>query len=122
MIQIQWQDRLLTPRRLVKLTVRRLVFRASDWPVGGSFVRNLAEQAGLEIADEYATPTPGDFWLGCSPRSGWGQADPDTIGWACSVEVVLALSILRRTCEGRPGSDPGERAQLFAGASLDRQN
>ncbi|MBA4189994.1 MAG: hypothetical protein C0467_18570 [Planctomycetaceae bacterium] len=95
MIQIQWQDRLLTTERKVKLTVRRIVFRTSDGPVIVAIVRSIADAAELEMANEQATPQAGDFWLGCSPRLGWGQTDPDLIGWACSVEVSLALSVLR---------------------------
>ena len=95
MIQIQWQDRLLTAQRKVNLTVRRIVFRANDGPVIGAIVRSIADAAELEMANEQATPQAGDFWLGCSPRLGWGQTDPDRIGCACSVEVSLALSVLR---------------------------
>ncbi len=115
MIQIQWQDRLLTTRRNVKLTVRRIVFRASDGPVVGAIVRSIADAAELETANEHAVPTPGDFWLGCSPRAGWGQADPDTIGCACSVEVSLALSVLRAAAQSTPKIHAYERQLLAVG-------
>lgn len=94
-IQIQWQDRLLTVRRGAALSVRRIVFRSRDEATLGAAVQTIAAAAGLEVANEHAVPQPGDFWLGCSPRAGWGQTDPDAVGWACSVEVPLALSVLR---------------------------
>ncbi|WP_439629955.1 hypothetical protein [Gemmata sp.] len=115
MIQIQWQDRLLTARRNVSLGVRRIIFRSRDEATLGAAVQTIATAAGLDVANEHATPQPGDFWLGCSPRLGWGQLDPDLVGWACSVEVPLALSVLRAAAvqsraesarervEGRPG-------------------
>ncbi len=107
MIQIQWADRLLSSRQNVKLKVQRIVFRASDWAMVGPIVQRIADDAGIEIANEHATPTPGDFWLGCSPRLGWGEADPDTMGWACSVEVSLAISVLRAaTYESRAAEIP----------------
>lgn len=120
-IQIQWQDRLLTARRTAKLSVRRIVFRAKDEAALGATVQAIAEAAGLDIGNENAIPQTGDFWLGCSPRLGWGQLDPDAVGWACSVEVPHALSVLRAAAlqsraEGaRERVEAGSRARLAIG-------
>jgi len=84
------------------LAVCRLVFGRADGPALGASVRLLASRAGLLTADESATPTPGDFWLGCSPLAGWGTADPAAVGWVCFVEVPLALALLRVTADIGP--------------------
>lgn|GEM_PF-5512185 len=97
MIRVNWQNE--------ALAVRRLVVRRADW-APDSPVAALAARAGLLTADETATPTPGDFWLGCSPRSGWDCADPARVGWACFVEVPHALAVLRAASDRAPAAEP----------------
>ncbi|QJX01146.1 hypothetical protein [Frigoriglobus tundricola] len=99
MLHVHWQN--------ASLVVRRLVFRRADWPTVGSPVHLLADRAGLLTADESAAPSPGDFWLGCQPLSGWG-ARPESVAWACAVEVPLALALLRVAAD-LERADPGDR-------------
>jgi hypothetical protein len=86
MLRINWQEQ--------PLEVGRLVIHRDQ---GDSYIRKLIELAArlqIEVADEHSNPSPGDFWVGCHPRAGWGDADPNLIGWASVVEVPLAVGIL----------------------------
>ena len=88
MIRIDWQGQ--------RLDVRRLVFRPGD---GAALVATLtaaADRHHLEVADDRAEARPGDFWVGCHPRTGWGDADPERVGWASVVEVPVAVEALKR--------------------------
>jgi hypothetical protein len=100
-IRVHWQDE--------TLWVRRLVFRPSDWRSAGVPVEQLAARAGLLIADESATPRAGDFWLGCSPLGGWGDADPAAVGWACFVDAPLAFALLWVAADLGPRRTPAAR-------------
>lgn len=88
MIQVSWQDQLLS--------VRRLVFRRGHTFTCDAALDRIAARFRLEVADERAAPRPGDFWVGCHPHAGWGGADPDHVGWASIVDVPLAVGALRR--------------------------
>lgn len=83
MIRVNWQDQVLD--------VRRLVFRAGDGLVALS---RLAARLGLDMADDRASPRPGDFWIGCDPRDGWGNTDPVRTGWVSFVDVPFAVAAL----------------------------
>jgi hypothetical protein len=74
-----------------------LVFRRGHEFAFDAILDRLAARFHLEVTDDYADPRPGDFWIGCHPRAGWGDADPDRIGWVGLVEVPLAIGVLRRT-------------------------
>jgi hypothetical protein len=96
MIRIVWQGEELVVGRVVLRRDRR----------AGAYHRPLCEAAdrgGLAVADQSADPRPGDFWVGCSPEAGWGDADPARTGWAGLLEVPLALRQLRR---GVPAASP----------------
>ncbi len=71
MIRMNWQDE--------PLEINRLVFR-----------RGLSRSLDAAI-DSLVTR----FWIGCHPRSGWGEADPRLIGWASVVEAPLAVGLLQ---------------------------
>jgi hypothetical protein len=86
-LQINWQEQWLQ--------VRRLVFRRGGSLSFDAAIDSLAARFRLQVADDRAEPRPGDFWIGCHPRVGWGNADPNLIGWASMVEVPLALGLLR---------------------------
>ncbi len=89
MIQVNWQDQWLD--------VRRLVFRRGHERAFDAALDGLAARFRLEVAGDQTEPHPGDFWIGCHPRTGWGNANPELIGWASLVEVPLALGVLKRT-------------------------
>ncbi len=89
MIHVNWQDQWLD--------VRRLVFRRGHEDTFDAALDRLAARFRLEVTDDGSDPRPGDFWIGCHPRSGWGDADPERIGWASLVEVPLALGVLNST-------------------------
>jgi hypothetical protein len=108
-IHVYWQDQLLD--------VRRLVFRRGHEVTFDATLDQLASQFGLAVTDDGADPRPGDFWIGCHPRSGWGAADPERIGWASVVEVPLAVGVLNRTagdqrCEHKTASYGAARAAV----------
>lgn len=88
MFQVHWQDQLLN--------VRRLVFRRGLEQAFDAVLDRLAERFHLDVADDRAEPLPGDFWIGCHPRGGWGNADPNLTGWASLIEAALAINVLRR--------------------------
>ena len=85
MLRIHWQGQ--------QLNVGRLVFRRNRDSYERS-LRDLATHLQLDVGDDSADPKPGDFWVGCHPRAGWGDADPELIGWASIVEVPLAVGLL----------------------------
>jgi hypothetical protein len=90
MVRLNWQGE--------ELTVRRLVVRSADGP--GAAARAPAAAFGLATADDATDPRPGDFWIGCHPAGGWGDADPTRIGWVSGFEVPVALEALRRGVVG----------------------
>jgi hypothetical protein len=96
-IQVNWQEQVLA--------VRRLVFRRGHERGFDAALDRLAARFGLEVTDDRTDPRPGDFWLGCHPRAGWGAADPERIGWASAVEVPLAVGVLLRAAGSEPRTD-----------------
>ena len=86
MIRVNWQNEILAVRRIVLRTDSFADYRANLIP--------LSQRLGLELADDNSLPQPGDFWIGCHPVRGWGDADPALIGWACTVEVPVAVHAL----------------------------
>ena len=110
MIRVNWQDQVLN--------VRRLVFRRGNESSFDAVLDRLAAGFGLEVAADRAEPRPGDFWIGCHPVRGWGDADPARIGWASLVEVPLAVGILNRAAaqvESWP-TETGADAPALVGA------
>lgn len=87
MLRIDWKDQWLA--------VSRLVFDADDAPSYANQLLSAARRDGLAVADPTALPRPGDFWIGCHPAGGWGDADPDRIGWASLAEVPVAVAAVR---------------------------
>ncbi|OWK40188.1 hypothetical protein [Fimbriiglobus ruber] len=82
------------------LNVRRVVVRR-DLPLAvDSAVRGLADRYGLDLARPDATPRPGDYWLGCSPDDGWGDADASNVGWVSPFDIESGLALLRDQAEG----------------------
>ena len=106
MIQIIWQDQ--------RLSVNRLVFRHGHETAFDATLDRLAARFRLELSDDLTEPRPGDFWLGCHPRTGWGSGNPERIGWASAVEVPLAVGVLKYTAEAtEPLADAPAPAVAF---------
>jgi len=86
MIRITWDN--------APLDVQRLVVHPdlSPWYLAG--VRRLALRHGLFVVSPAARPQPGDFWLGCMPDDGWGDADPRHVGWAGLFDLEAGLEAL----------------------------
>jgi hypothetical protein len=110
-IQVNWQGQ--------QLDVRRLILRRGYRDSYETALLVLAEGLRLTVADDASDPQPGDFWIGCHPRAGWGGADPGRIGWASIVEVPIAVRLLRVTARdavrarGRtPAPDRSEPADV----------
>lgn len=93
MIRLTWDD--------IPLDVQRLVVRRDLPAFYLREVRRVALRHGLFVVSPEAMPQPGDFWLGCSPEKGWGDADPQTVGWANLFELETALEALRDVAEAR---------------------
>jgi len=93
MIRLIWENEVLNVRRVV---IRRDLPRAAEWAV-----RGLADRLGLAVARPDATPQSGDYWLGCSPDAGWGDADPSTIGWVSPFDIEAGLTLLRGQAAGQ---------------------
>lgn len=89
MVKIQWQDVSYQVSRIVVADDVREQYRNALIPV--------VERFGLELANDCATPRAGDFWIGCSPQGGWGNADPFLTAWASSLEIRHALFSLNVT-------------------------
>ncbi len=87
MIRMNWQDE---PLEINRLVFRRGLSRSLD-----AAIDSLVTRLRLESAGDETDPRPGDFWIGCHPRSGWGEADPRLIGWASVVEAPLAVGLLQ---------------------------
>ncbi len=88
MIRIEWDDH--------SLDVQRLVVRRELSPTLLARLRRIAVRGGLFIVSPAAMPQAGDFWLGCTPDGGWGDADPCEVGWAglfALEEAVGALTV-----------------------------
>ena len=86
MVTVLWQDTRYDVSRVVMSDDIRSRFQSALAPV--------VERYGLTHADELATPRPGDFWIGCSPRNGWREPDPFRTAWASSLEIRDALASL----------------------------
>jgi hypothetical protein len=86
MVRIEWDQR---ERDVNRLVVRRGL--PSDLLAE---VRRVALAGGLFIVTSEATPQPGDFWIGCSPDNGWGEADPEMVAWAGVFDLEAALDTL----------------------------
>ena len=86
MIRVTWDDAPLDVQRLV---VHRELPRRYL-----SAVRRLALRHGLFVVTSGARPQPGDFWLGCSPDGGWGDADPRAVGWVGVFDLEVGLAAL----------------------------
>lgn len=86
MIRIHWDD--------APLDVQRLVVRRDLPPRYLSAVRRLALRHGLFVVTPAARPQPGDFWLGCAPDGGWGDADPRAVGRAGLFDLEAGLDAL----------------------------
>lgn len=91
MVQLTWENEILHVRRIV---VRRDLPRSYRWAV-----RRIAEQLELPLVLPDVLPRAGDFWLGCSPDSGWGDADPSTVGWVSPFDIDVGLKLLSATVE-----------------------
>ena len=87
MQRIQWREE--------DLLVDRLVLRKRDRSELESEALDLADDLGLDTADDTSSPRPGDFWIGCHPAAGWGDADPQRVGWVSYLELPVALFALR---------------------------
>lgn len=86
-ITINWQEQ--------ALSVRRIVLRSGEQNYYERSADELAGDLGLEVVDDTVEPRPGDFWVGCHPRVGWGETDPALVGWASFIEVPLAVGLFR---------------------------
>ena len=108
MLRIEWQNQWLT--------VRRIVFHTGEPDTYTRALTAAAGRHGLSVSDPATDPRPGDFWIGCHPRGGWGDADPSRIGWASIVEVPVAVAAVRgelRSVE-RPVRVPDAEAEYVA--------
>ncbi|MFO0937595.1 MAG: hypothetical protein U0798_13890 [Gemmataceae bacterium] len=86
MVRINWQD--------VSYDVVRIVMSRDARKQFESCMANITHRYGLQFATESAVPAPGDFWIGCSPDQGWGDADPYRVAWASSFEIREAFAAL----------------------------
>lgn len=87
MVRLNWQGQ--------HLTIDRLVFRQEHRDAYVKTLNELAVRLHLDLGDAAAEPRAGDFWIGCQPRSGWGNAEPELIGFASVIEVPLAVGLLK---------------------------
>jgi hypothetical protein len=94
MIRIHWQDE--------DVTVKRFILRADNSDHYTTAIADLAHRHDVGLADDSTEPAPGDFWLGCHPAKGWGDADATQIGWASIVEVPVAVAALLSRYESEP--------------------
>ena len=105
MLRLNWKDQWLT--------VSRLVFDTQEQTHYTRQLQETARRDGLPVADPVTDPRPGDFWIGCHPVAGWGDADAELIGWASVVEVPIAVAAVRgelRTA-GRVPARPQEQLE-----------
>lgn len=86
MIRLNWKQE--------DLSIRRLVIPAHSLAGYLNSLLPVARFLDVDIADETVEPRPNDFWLGCSPQRGWGDADPSVVGWASIVEVPIAVKLI----------------------------
>ena len=91
MIRIDWDDH--------PLDVQRLVVRRELSPLLLARLRRIAVRSGLFIVSPAAVPQAGDFWLGCTPDSGWGGADASEVGWAGLFGLDDAIRVLETTAD-----------------------
>lgn len=82
MLRVHWQGQ---PFNVTRLVLPR------DHSSYSNTLRGLADRHGLPVSDDRTDPRPGDFWAGTYPERGWGNADPDLVGWASFIEVPLAV-------------------------------
>jgi hypothetical protein len=97
MIRIHWQDE--------DVTVKRFILRHDNSDHYTTAIADLAQRNGVGLADDTTEPVPGDFWLGCHPVRGWGDADASQIGWASIVEVPVAVATLLARFQPEPIRD-----------------
>lgn len=93
MIRIEWED--------ATLDVQRIAVRRDLPSAYQTRLRRIAVRHGLFIVSPAATPQPGDFWLGCTPDHGWGDADPQLVGWAGLFDLNKAFDVLEVTADER---------------------
>lgn len=96
-MRIDWKDQWLA--------VARLLFESGDNGYYSRLLTAAARRVGLAVAEPTVEPRPGDFWIGCHPAGGWGDADPERVGWASFVEVPIAVAAVRgelRTAQRNP--------------------
>lgn len=91
MIRIDWDDH--------SLDVQRLVVRRELSPTLLARLRRIAVRGGLFIVSPAAVPQAGDFWLGCTPEGGWGDADASEVGWAGVFSLDDAVDALAVAAE-----------------------
>lgn len=91
MIRIDWDDH--------PFDVQRLVVRRELSPLLLTRLRRIAVRGGLFIVSPAAVPQAGDFWLGCTPDTGWGDADPSEVGWAGLFGLDDAIGVLEATAD-----------------------
>ena len=78
-----------------QLQVRRLLIHSDTTPEFARRLAPIARRNSLDVGDETSVPQAGDFWVGCNPIGGWGDADPAQVGWASLVEVPVAIAQLQ---------------------------
>lgn len=86
MLKVLWQD--------VPYEVTRIVMADDVRSRFQTVLAPIVERYKLSLSNENTAPCPGDFWIGCSPRTGWADADPYRIAWASSLEAREALRSL----------------------------
>ena len=89
MVKVQWQDVIYQISRIVIADDVREHYQYALAPV--------AERYDLEISNDCTSPRTGDFWIGCSPKDGWENADPFLTAWASGLEIRHALFSLNAT-------------------------
>ena len=86
MIRLNWQGE--------SLDVQRLAVRPDLAPHLVRAIRRVAVRCGLFVVSPAAVPQAGDFWLGCMPDGGWGDSDPNEVGWAGWFDLEEAVEAL----------------------------
>jgi hypothetical protein len=102
MLRLFWQGQ--------NLNVNRLIYRRGLGSQFDDAISAIASRLQIALGDDDSEPRPGDFWIGCHPRTGWGEADPLQIGWASIIETPLVIGLLG-SIEPSPGDAPFEVQQ-----------
>ena len=87
MVMLRYDNEYLSVQRVV---IGRDLPSAFQWAI-----RGLAERLRLAVSPPETTPEPGDYWVGCSPDAGWGDADPHRVGWVSMLDIEAGLAALR---------------------------